>query len=111
MALRDIYCGEELTFDYSCVSESREEFYNATCLCGFPCCRGSFVSYIEENAFMQYINCENTFLKATARLLDVCYNDCSDEDMNALYSAGIRVCWLLFPLICRAVCWMAVLIG
>lgn len=91
VALRDIHCGEELTFDYSCVSESREEFEKATCLCGDVNCRGSFVSYADDSSFMQVMNRVNSFLKQTSRLLDACSETLTNNDMNELYSAGIKV--------------------
>ena len=45
-ALRDIARGEELTFDYSSVTESEEEFKAAICLCGTSACRGAFLSIL-----------------------------------------------------------------
>jgi len=38
-ALRDIAFGEELTFDYSSVTEDEVEFRAAICLCGSSKCR------------------------------------------------------------------------
>ena len=45
--------GEELTFDYACVTESEREFKAATCLCGTRACRGSFLAFSGSRAFMQ----------------------------------------------------------
>ena len=45
--------GEELTFDYACVTESEREFKAATCLCGTRACRGSFLGFSGSRAFMQ----------------------------------------------------------
>ena len=50
-ALRDIARGEELTFDYSSVTESEEEFKAAICLCGTSACRGAFLSMAGAGAF------------------------------------------------------------
>lgn len=45
--------GEELTFDYACVTESEREFKAATCLCATRGCRGSFLGFSGSRAFMQ----------------------------------------------------------
>ena len=45
--------GEELTFDYACVTESEREFKAATCLCAGRGCRGSFLGFSGSRAFMQ----------------------------------------------------------
>ena len=57
--LRPIRDGEELTFgeelcwDYACVTESEKEFKAAVCLCGTTACRGSFLYFAGSKAFMQ----------------------------------------------------------
>ena len=51
--LRHIRAGEELTFDYSSVTESEKEFKAAVCLCGTTACRGSFLYFAGSKAFMQ----------------------------------------------------------
>ena len=51
--LRKIRKGEELTFDYSCVTESEKEFRAAICLCGTTACRGSFLYFAGSKAYMQ----------------------------------------------------------
>ena len=51
--LRPIRDGEELTFDYSSVTESEKEFKAAVCLCGTTACRGSFLYFAGSKAFMQ----------------------------------------------------------
>lgn len=43
--LRWIAPGEELTFDYSSVTESDTEYRAAVCLCGTRGCRGSFLHW------------------------------------------------------------------
>lgn len=42
---------EELTFDYSSVTESEAEFKAATCLCGSTSCRGSYLYFNGAKAF------------------------------------------------------------
>ena len=49
--LRDIKEGEELTWDYSCVTESEKEYRSAICLCGTVSCRGSFLYLGASSAF------------------------------------------------------------
>jgi hypothetical protein len=51
--LRQIKNGEELTYDYSSVTESEKEFKAAVCLCGTSACRGSFLYFAGSKAFMQ----------------------------------------------------------
>ncbi len=45
--------GEELTFDYSSVTESEKEYREAVCLCGSRQCRGSYLYYSGSTAFTQ----------------------------------------------------------
>lgn len=110
MALRDIHCGEELTFDYNCVSESKEEFEKATCLCGHPSCRGSFVSYADDSSFMQFMNRTNTFLIRASSLLHACSQPVINNDINELNNAGIKV-GMYRGVSFRNVCWRTVLSG
>ena len=59
--------GEELTFDYACVTESEREFKAATCLCATRGCRGSFLGFSGSRAFMQVsIPCQWAVLYAAA---------------------------------------------
>ena len=88
MALRDIKYGEELTFDYSCVSESKEEFKKATCLCGSLGCRGSFVYYADDDSFMQVMKKVNPFLRRTAVLLDAGQRELTEEEAVAFLWDG-----------------------
>lgn len=50
---RRIEAREELTFDYSSVTESEKEYRAAVCLCGTSSCRGSFLFFTGSNAFME----------------------------------------------------------
>ena len=76
--------GEELTFDYACVTESEREFKAATCLCGTRACRGSFLGFSGSRAFMQ------------ARSL-TCSSLCPQPLVLSWLSAVIRQRWLLTP--------------
>ena len=75
VSTRGIRFGEELTFDYACVSESKEEFASATCLCGSVGCRGSFVAYADERSFMQVVDREYGLLRRVGDLLWVCVDN------------------------------------
>lgn len=51
--IRTVQPGEELTFDYACVTESEEEFRQAFCMCSSRACRGSYLHYTGSKAYMQ----------------------------------------------------------
>lgn len=51
--IRHVAPGEELTFDYSCVTESEDEFKQAYCMCSTRHCRGSYLYYTGSKAYMQ----------------------------------------------------------
>eukprot|EP00883_Tetradesmus_obliquus_P002426 jgi/Sobl393_1/12606/SZX60780.1 len=51
--IRAVAPGEELTFDYSSVTESEEEFKQAFCMCSTRACRGSYLYYTGSKAYMQ----------------------------------------------------------
>mmetsp|Transcript_22475 Transcript_22475/g.39821 ORF Transcript_22475/g.39821 Transcript_22475/m.39821 type:complete len:1562 (+) Transcript_22475:97-4782(+) len=70
--LRDVAFGEELTFDYSSVTEDENEFRAATCLCGSPRCRGSFLYYAGLGAFADVINESHNFLDRSALVYKAC---------------------------------------
>ncbi len=60
--LRHVHPGEELTFDYSSVTESEKEFKQAICLCGTQKCRGSYLYFTGSKAFMQILLKKHNFL-------------------------------------------------
>ena len=94
VAVRNISYGEELTFDYSCVSESQEEFEKATCLCGSMACRGSFLYYSDRHSFTQVLLKHNGFLRRTSALLEVCSDPLTTTEMEFLQNRGIKGCVL-----------------
>jgi hypothetical protein len=49
--IRRVEFGEELTWDYACVTESEREYRSAICLCGTVKCRGSFLYYSNSSSF------------------------------------------------------------
>ncbi|KAL2938051.1 Histone-lysine N-methyltransferase ATXR3 [Bienertia sinuspersici] len=52
-SLRPIRFGEEITFDYNSVTESKEEYEASVCLCGSQVCRGSYLNLTGEGAFQK----------------------------------------------------------
>lgn len=54
--------GEELTFDYSSVTESEKEFRQALCLCATHMCRGSYLYFTGSRAFMQILSKKHNVL-------------------------------------------------
>ncbi|TQD70291.1 hypothetical protein C1H46_044168 [Malus baccata] len=51
--VRKIQYGEEVTFDYNSVTESKEEYEASVCLCGSQVCRGSYLNLTGEGAFQK----------------------------------------------------------
>ena len=85
-----IECGEELCWDYSCVTESEKEFRAAICLCSSPNCRGSFLSYAGSSTFTAVMNEKHNFLHRNAMLCRACSEPLTDEDLALLSEYGIR---------------------
>lgn len=59
---RHVYCGEEITHDYHCITNSELEWSSSVCLCSMSECRGSFLHYATEEDLQQILeqNCGNT---------------------------------------------------
>ena len=92
--LRWIAPGEELTFDYSSVTESDAEFRAAICLCGTTRCRGSFLYYAGSSAFQQVMTRKHTFLDRNALLARAGTEPLTNEDKARLEDWGLRSCAL-----------------
>jgi len=88
--LRDVQEGEELTFDYSSVTESEKEFREAICLCSSTHCRGSYLCYTGSRAFQQVMNAKHTFLHRQATLLIAGCEKVTAADRARLASHGIK---------------------
>eukprot|EP00924_Labyrinthula_sp_SR-Ha-C_P007742 snap_masked-scaffold_28-processed-gene-2.8-mRNA-1 protein AED:0.48 eAED:0.48 QI:0/-1/0/1/-1/1/1/0/1607 len=54
--IKQVRKGEELTIDYSCVTDSEKEFKDAVCLCGSYICRGSYLLLTNPEEFVQVVN-------------------------------------------------------
>lgn len=55
VTLRDVECGEELTFDYGAVTTNETEFKMAICLCGTSLCRQSFLHFVAAASTQQLL--------------------------------------------------------
>ncbi|KAK7255048.1 hypothetical protein RIF29_28450 [Crotalaria pallida] len=99
-SVRKIQSGEEITFDYNSVTESKEEYEASVCLCGSQVCRGSYLNLTGEGAFQKLIGiCSSSspVLKEWHGILDRHYlmveacesHTVSEEDNNDLGRAGL----------------------
>ena len=92
--VRDIAYGEEMTWDYSCITESAEEYRTGFCLCSSPGCRGSFLTYAGNGAFTAIVNKKHSFLHRNAILFVASTTPLTKAESESLYVAGIRQCAL-----------------
>ena len=53
--VHQIQYGEEITFDYNSVTESKEEYEVSVCLCGSQVCRMSYLNLIGEGIFQKVL--------------------------------------------------------
>ncbi|GFR46120.1 hypothetical protein Agub_g7609 [Astrephomene gubernaculifera] len=79
-AKRKIEPGEELTFDYSSVTESEKEYREAICLCGSRNCRGSYLYYSGSTAFTQIMEQRHNFLHRQVMLLRASMEAVTEDD-------------------------------
>eukprot|EP00210_Caulerpa_lentillifera_P000252 g245.t1 len=87
--MRYIQKGEELSFDYSSVTESEKEFRSAICLCSSLNCRGSFLHYAGSTAFMHIMSSKHNFLHRNSILLKAVHESLTQEDHQIL-QVGLR---------------------
>ena len=92
--LRWIAQGEELTFDYSSVTESDAEYRAAICLCGTSRCRGSFLYWAGSSSFQQVMSMRHTFLDRNALLARAGAESVTEGDRARLEAWGVRGCAL-----------------
>ncbi|KXZ45516.1 hypothetical protein GPECTOR_53g102 [Gonium pectorale] len=81
---RRIEPGEELTFDYSSVTESEKEYREAICLCGSRLCRGSYLYYSGSTAFTQVMEQRHNFLHRQVMLLRASVEPLLEADRQRL---------------------------
>ncbi|KAK1388983.1 Histone-lysine N-methyltransferase ATXR3 [Heracleum sosnowskyi] len=93
--LRPIGYGEEVTFDYNSVTESREEYEASVCLCGSHVCRGSYLNLTGEGAFQKVLKECHGILDRHQLMLEACeLNSVSEDDYIDLGKAGLGSCLL-----------------
>jgi hypothetical protein len=94
-SVRKIQHGEEITFDYNSVTESKEEYEASVCLCGSQVCRGSYLNLTGEGAFQKVLKEWHGILDCHYLMLEACeLNSVSEEDYNDLGRAGLGSCLL-----------------
>eukprot|EP00946_MAST-07B_sp_MAST-7B-sp1_P004755 g4755.t1 len=71
-SVREVAPGEELTIDYNAVTPSKDEYQLATCLCGSPGCRGSFLYLSAMDAHQQVLRERHTPLQRMAMMVQAC---------------------------------------
>jgi len=81
---RRIEKGEELTFDYSSVTESEKEFRSAICLCASLNCRGSCLHFAGSGGFMQVMASKHNLLHRNAILLKASREPITTSDISRL---------------------------
>ncbi|XP_047313544.1 histone-lysine N-methyltransferase ATXR3 [Impatiens glandulifera] len=93
--VRPIEYGEEITFDYNSVTESKEEYEASVCLCGSRVCRGSYLNLTGDGAFQKVLNEWNGILDCHYLMLEACeLNIVTEEDYLDLGRAGLGSCLL-----------------
>ncbi|ETO04525.1 huntingtin interacting protein [Reticulomyxa filosa] len=68
-SIRDIKCGEELSFDYNSVTEDEQEWKQAVCLCGMKSCRGYYLAYFGSDSYTDVLYKQYHVLHRTALFL------------------------------------------
>ncbi|KAI3862666.1 hypothetical protein MKX03_018079 [Papaver bracteatum] len=93
--VRPIGYGEEVTFDYNSVTESKEEHEASVCLCGSQVCRGSYLNLTGDGAFQKVMKERHGVLDRHQLMLEACeLNSVSEEDYIDLGRAGLGNCLL-----------------
>lgn len=93
--LRPIQYGEEITFDYNSLTESKDEYEVSVCLCGSHGCRGSYFNLAVAGAFQKVLKEFHGLLHRHQLLLEACTaNSVTEEDISDLRSAGLGTCLL-----------------
>ncbi|GAV88419.1 SET domain-containing protein [Cephalotus follicularis] len=94
-SVREIQYGEEITFDYNSVTESKEEYEASVCLCGSQVCRGSYLNLTGEGAFQKVLKEWHGFLYRHHLMIEACVlNSVSEDDYLDLGRAGLGSCLL-----------------
>ncbi|KAH7365252.1 hypothetical protein KP509_18G017200 [Ceratopteris richardii] len=93
--LRPVEYGEELTFDYNSITESKEEHEKSICLCGSHICRGSYLNFAGPETFQEIMKEGHSVLHRYDLLLRACIDDSlMPGDWDVLKQAGLGSCLL-----------------
>ncbi|KAF3777531.1 Histone-lysine N-methyltransferase [Nymphaea thermarum] len=93
--VRPVAYGEEITFDYNSVTESKEEYEASVCLCGSQVCRGSYLNLTGEGAFQKVMKECHGILDRHRLMLEACeLNSATKDDYDDLGKAGLGTCLL-----------------
>ncbi|KAK1393240.1 histone-lysine N-methyltransferase ATXR3-like [Heracleum sosnowskyi] len=93
--VRPIGYGEEVTFDYNSVTESKEEYEASVCLCGSQVCRGSYLNLTGEGVYQKVLKESHGILDRHQLMLEACeVNTVSEDDYIDLGKAGLGSCLL-----------------
>ena len=87
---RKIEFGEELCWNYSCVTESEKEYRAAICLCSSVRCKGAFLDFAGSSSFTAVMNRKHKFCDRNAVLIRACSEEVTDVDRKKLSEAGIK---------------------
>ncbi|KAJ7518910.1 hypothetical protein O6H91_20G014700 [Diphasiastrum complanatum] len=93
--LRPVLYGEELTFDYNSVTESKEEWKISICLCGSHVCRGSYLNLTGAGTFEEVMKRCHGLLDRHHMLLEACGDgEVTQHEWNEMKQAGVGTCML-----------------
>ncbi|KAH9323189.1 hypothetical protein KI387_017828, partial [Taxus chinensis] len=92
--VRPIQYGEEITFDYNSLTESKEEYEASVCLCGTSCCRGSYLNLAGAGAYQKVLKECHSVLNRHHLLLEACTDSVTQKDVSDLRAAGVGTCLL-----------------
>jgi hypothetical protein len=87
---RHIEYGEELCWNYSCVTESEKEYRAAICLCSSTRCKGAFLDYAGSSSFTAVMGTRHNFCDRNAVLIRACSEKVTQDDRAALARAGVK---------------------
>ena len=87
---RHIEYGEELCWNYSCVTESEKEYRAAICLCSSTRCKGAFLDYAGSSSFTAVMGTRHNFCDRNAVLIRACAEKVTQDDRAALARAGVK---------------------
>ena len=79
--VRQIQYGEEITFDYNSVTESKKEYEESVCLCGSQVCRMSYLNLTGEGAFQKVLKGCHGILDQYQLMSEVCELNIVSEEV------------------------------